>query len=347
MNADLHRSDGIGVYVITGFLGSGKTTLLNHLVNDAGMQDTAVIINEFGEVGIDHALVESAFEDALLLSNGCLCCSIRGDLLDTLETLVVRRDMGQIPEFKRVLIETTGLADPAPIIESLTAEVVTGRGFSLRAIAATVDALHGGRQLDSRFETRKQAAIADLLLLTKTDLAAAEEAASLKRRLRALNPGACVLDVVGGVIAPEAIFTLDGFNPSAAEDWLGEAETHGHADDHDINRHGDDIRAIAIRRQGPLSWSAVRHWLRSLASLRGGDILRIKGILHLEGCAAPVAVHGIQSMLHPPQVLKGWGAEEPASRVVFIGRDLDAGGVEHALDKALAAHGIAAGEDAL
>ncbi len=338
----------IGIYVITGFLGSGKTTLLNHLVSDPAMADTAVIINEFGDVGIDHALVEKAFEDALLLSNGCLCCTIRGDLLDTLETLSVRRDMGRIPPFKRVVIETTGLADPAPIVESLSDDMVAARGFALRAIAATVDAVHGMSQLDSQFESVKQAGMADLLLVTKTDLA---HAGALARRLRALNPGAAIETVVDGRLAPERLFALNGFDGENAKDWLGadpgggadhgydhgHEHEHHHGHDHDVNAH-DDVRAISITRDAPLPWPAVRSWLRSLASLRGADILRMKGILCIEGVAPPIAVHGIQSMLHPPKRLKGWSGEAPGSRVVFIGRDLDAAGVNQALETALAEH---------
>jgi G3E family GTPase len=333
----------IGIYVITGFLGSGKTTLLNHLVSDPAMADTAVIINEFGEVGIDHALVEQAFKDALLLSNGCLCCTIRGDLLDTLETLSVRRDMGRIPAFKRVVIETTGLADPAPIVESLSDDMVAARGFCLRAIATTVDAKHGMGQLDSQFEAVKQAGMADLLLVTKTDLA---DAGPLTRRLRTLNPGAPIETVVDGRLAPERLFALDGFDAANVQDWLGapkndhdddDGDDHDHHHDHDVNVHGD-VRAISISRDAPLPWPAVRAWLRSLASLRGADILRMKGILCIEGSGAPIAVHGIQSMLHPPKRLKGWGGEAPNSRVVIIGRDLDAAGVDHALDTALAEH---------
>ena len=337
-------AEPIAIYVITGFLGSGKTTLLNHLVSDPAMADTAVIINEFGEVGIDHALVEKAFEDALLLSNGCLCCTIRGDLLDTLETLSVRRDMGRIPPFKRVVIETTGLADPGPIAESLTGEMVAARGFALRAIATTVDAVHGMGQLDSQFESRKQAGMADLLVVTKTDLA---DAGPLKQRLRAFNPGAGIIEVIDGKLAPETLFALDGFDPAAAGDWLGAPvddphHDHGHDHDHshadDVNRHGDDVRALSIIRDAPLPWPAVRDWLRSLASLRGADILRMKGILCIEDVDAPIAVHGIQSMLHPPKRLRSWGGEARKSRVVLIGRDLDASGVNHALDTALAVH---------
>ncbi|MBT3551899.1 MAG: GTP-binding protein [Rhodospirillaceae bacterium] len=330
----------IGIYVITGFLGSGKTTLLNHLVSDPAMADTAVIINEFGEVGIDHALVEKAFEDALLLSNGCLCCTIRGDLLDTLETLSVRRDMGRIPAFKRVVIETTGLADPAPIVESLSDDMVAARGFALRAIATTVDAVHGMGQLDSQFESVKQAGMADLLLVTKTDLA---DAGALTRRLRALNPGADIETVLDGRLEPERLFALDGFDAKAAKDWLGADHSgdgeheHDHHHSPDVNAH-NNVRAISIIRDTPLPWPAVRAWLRSLASLRGADILRMKGILCIEDVGVPIAVHGIQSMLHPPKRLKGWNGETPGSRVVFIGRDLDAGGVNHALDTALAEH---------
>jgi G3E family GTPase len=289
--------------------------------------------------------VEKSFDDAMLLSNGCLCCTIRGDLLDTLETLSVRRDMGRIPAFKRVVIETTGLADPAPIVESLSDQMVAARGFALRAIATTVDAVHGMGQLDSQFEAAKQAGMADLLLVTKTDLA---DAGPLTRRLRALNPSASIEIVVDGRLAPERLFALDGFDAQAAKDWLGTNHSGGNHDqdddhnhhhhEHDVNRHGADVCAISITRESPLPWPAVRAWLRSLASLRGADILRMKGILCIEDVDAPIAVHGIQSSLHPPKRLKGWSGEAPSSRIVIIGRDLDAAGVEHALDTALAAH---------
>ena len=193
----------------------------------------------------------------------------------------------------------------------------------------------------SQFESVKQAGMADLLLVTKTDLA---HAGALTRRLRALNPGADIEAVVNGRLAPERLFALDGFDAEAAKDWLGpihdagDHDEHSHHHDHDINVHAD-VRAISITRDAPLPWPAVRAWLRSLASLRGADILRMKGILCIEDADAPIAVHGIQSMLHPPRRLKSWGGEAPSSRIVFIGRDLDAAGVNRALDAALAEHG--------
>ncbi|NQV55088.1 MAG: GTP-binding protein [Rhodospirillales bacterium] len=330
----------IAVYVITGFLGSGKTTLLNHLVNGRDMSDTAVIINEFGEVGIDHALVESSFEDAVLLNNGCLCCTIRGDLLDTLETLIVRRNMGRIPPFRRVVIETTGLADPAPILQSLLSDAVTSRNFQLRGITTLVDAVHGWAQLDDQLESRKQAAIADLLLLSKTDLASDDKAARLVERLKDLNPSAQIAEIRDGQIEPEIIFALNAFDAGLkggdVQAWLGEELASAHS--HDVNRHGDDISAFAITRNAPLPWPAVRRWLQSIASLRGGDVLRIKGILDIEGCAQPVVIHGIQTTLHQPKLLEGWGNEAKSSRVVIIARNLNADGVSAALDKVLAAY---------
>ena len=317
------------VFVITGFLGSGKTTLLNHLVNSEGLKDTAVIINEFGEIGIDHMLVESAFEDAVVLANGCLCCTIRGDILDTLETLLVRRKMGLIPEFKRVIIETTGLADPAPILQTLISAMVRDRGFRLKAIVTTIDACHAMAQFDRQFEARKQAAIADLLLVTKTDIAMKSDIEPLRQRLVDYNPNAEIKPIALGAIDPAVIVNLNAF-----EEFSDRFETIPTGHDH----HDEDIQALSLTRVAPLPWARVREWLQSLASLRGADIIRLKGVLNIEGCDRPVAINGVQSSLYPPKKLSGWAGQDKVSNIVLIGRNIPKQGVEQALDNILAAH---------
>src|SRR5687767_12094674 len=245
------------VSVITGFLGSGKTTLLKNLLQQADMADTAVVINEFGEIGLDHLLVEEAKEDTILMSSGCLCCSIRGDLIDTLRRLYKRRDRGEMPKFKRLVIETTGLADPAPILQTLIGDPLLSAFYRLDGVVTTVDAVNGMDQLDRQFESVKQAAVADRLVLTKTDLAKPEQRAALEARLHALNPAATLLPVAHGAVAAEHLFNAGLYNPAEKSPdvarWL-KAEAyadrehdhdhhqHHHQNPHDVNRHDDRIR---------------------------------------------------------------------------------------------------------
>jgi len=326
------------VFVITGFLGSGKTTLLNHLVNHAEMKDTAVIINEFGEVGIDHLLIETSFEDAVLLKNGCLCCTIRGDLLDTLETLASRQEQGEIPDFSRVVIETTGLADPAPILQTLMQDPVITARYRLSSIITTVDTVNGLNQLSDNPEAVKQAAIADLLLLTKTDITDAELVSNLTTKLDDLNPTSEKRIVLNGEIEPAAIFGRRDFDPHVkridVKNWLGKKFTE-HAHIHDPNRHDHEISTFCITRNAPLPWPAVKQWLQAIISLRGQDILRVKGIVDLEGFQQPVAVHGVRHAFHDPVVLDNWHMSDPQSNIIFIGRSLSKAEFEVALDRLL------------
>ena len=327
------------VYVITGFLGSGKTTLLNHLVSHVEMKDTAVIINEFGEVGIDHMLVKSSFEDVVLLKNGCLCCTIRGDLLDTLETLAIREEQGEIPSFSRVVIETTGLADPAPILQTLMIDPIITERYVLNSIVTTIDSVNGLAQLADNPESIKQVAIADLLLLTKTDLAEPKTIDLITTELATLNPSAKKLNLLNGVLDPTVIFDRHDFNPASKQinidEWLGQdfAEDHGHANN--VNRHNEEISTFCIRRDTALPWPTVKEWLQSIISLRGQDVIRIKAILDLEGFDRPVVLHGVQQALHDPVLLEAWPTPERASSIVFIGRNLVHQEIEAALDKLL------------
>ncbi len=333
------------VSVITGFLGSGKTTLLKHLLAQDWMADTAVVINEFGEVGLDHLLVEAAQEDTILLASGCLCCTVRGDLVDTLRRLYKRRDKGEIARFRRVVIETTGLADPAPILHTLIGDPLLSAFYRLDGVIATVDAVNAMSQLDRQMESVKQAAMADRLLLTKTDLAAPAGIAALRARLQRLNPAAPVFEVSHGRIGAEQLFNAGLYNPERktldVQNWLkaeayaapdphghDHGHDHGHAADHphpapDVNRHDDHIRAFCLTWEAPLDWERFVDWIEMLTATRGADLLRIKGILNVAGEAGPIAIHGIQHLFHPPVVLPKWPDADRRSRIVFITRDLD------------------------
>jgi len=359
-DGDAPELERLPVSVITGFLGSGKTTLLRNLLRQPDMADTAVVINEFGEIGLDHLLVEEAKEDTILMSSGCLCCSIRGDLIDTLRRLYKRRERGEVPRFKRLVIETTGLADPAPILQTLIGDPLLSAFYRLDGVVTTVDAVNGMSQLDRQFESVKQAAVADRLVLTKTDLADAGGRKALEARLHSLNPAAPLLPVAHGVVAAEQLFNAGLFNPAEKSPdvarWLKEeayaqAEADHHHDDHhqghdhghdhghhhpqDVNRHDDHIRAFCLIHDQPIDWNRFVNWIEMLITMRGADLLRIKGILNVAGSDAPVAIHGIQHLFHPPAVLPGWTGEDRRSRIVFITRDLERAWLEQSMTEFL------------
>jgi G3E family GTPase len=333
------------VTLLTGFLGSGKTTVLNHVLKQPGMAETAVIVNEFGEIGIDHLLVERATDDIVLLNSGCLCCTVRGDIADTLLNLFVGRANGTVPPFARVVIETTGLADPAPILHTLISDPLVAARYSLDGVVTTVDAVNGAATLDIQPEAVKQAAVADRLLLSKTDLADAGAVRALRSRLAALNPSAPIILVAHGEIDPALLFNLGFFDPQTktvdVRRWLrDEAFAAGH-DHHqhghqapDVNRHDDRIRAFCITREQPISWAALSTWLDALATMRGDDLLRLKAIVALSDRPdQPVVVHGVQHLFHPPVLLPQWPSDDRRTRMVFITRDLP----REAIEKTLAA----------
>lgn len=328
--------DRLPVSVLTGFLGSGKTTVLNHLLRQSSMAGTLVIVNEFGEIGLDHDLVESATDDMVLLQSGCLCCTVRSDMIETLRDLLARREAEAIDPFARIVIETTGLAEPGPILQALVTEPAVAGRLGLDAVVATVDAVLGAATLDRHTEAVQQAAVADRLLLTKTDLADAGLCAQLKERLRVLNPGAPILEAVMGRADPEDLFGAGApgsgkgrFDPGR---WLGDAEIGiadggaGSAGDHahDVNRHDAHIRATCLVVEDAIEGDALDRWLQSLFLLRGPDLLRFKAIVNVAGLRGPLVLHGVQHVIHPPAMLEAWPGTDRRTRMVFITRDIDA-----------------------
>ena len=346
--SDAPSTERIPVSVITGFLGSGKTTLLKHLLPQPAMADTAVVINEFGEIGLDHLLVENSSDDTVVLSSGCLCCTIRGDLVDTLRSLFLRRRKGAIPQFKRVVIETTGLADPAPVLHTLMQDPLVSECYRLDGVITTVDAVNGMDQLDKQMESVKQAAVADRLLLTKSDLAATTKVEALQDRLRKLNPAAPIRTIRDGRIDAAELLNAGLYNPETksldVRRWLkaeAYSEDHGHHHDHDhghdhhghdhghhdqnphdVNRHDSRIAAFALDWDRPLDWSTFVEWIEMLITGHGENLLRLKGILNVAGEDAPIAIHGVQHLFHPPIALPAWPDSDRHSRIVFITRDI-------------------------
>jgi G3E family GTPase len=323
----------IPVTLLTGFLGSGKTTLLNKLLRHEGMQDTAVVINEIGEAGLDHILartVEDTYiaDNTLLLGSGCLCCALRTELADTLRDLYFKRALHAIPEFNRLVIETTGLADPGPILANLLNEPLIGTNYRLDAVVVVVDGTHGLEQLERHAEARKQAAVADVLLISKADLATREQMEALALALNSLNPGATQHRMTLGHIDPGAILDVGLFDAASRkaqpQRWLrapeGSAATSGKLP---RKVHDEDIASFTVTLPQPLRWSQLEPALQKLCERFGTGLLRLKGIVHAEDSPAPLAVHAVQHTLYPPTLLAGWSEEEPSSRVVVIGKGLD------------------------
>lgn len=355
------KSDLIPITLLTGFLGSGKTTVLNHLVRQPEMADTLVIINEFGEVGLDHMLVSHSSEGQVVeMSSGCLCCTIRVDLMTTLRDITWRFSIKGKRLFQRVLIETTGLADPVPIIHTLMTNPQITSKYRFDGVVANVDMATGMHSLDQHREALRQAAVADVLLLTKPDLADNETRAALMQRLDRLNPAAARFDVRNGEIAPRhllnlGLFALNNKVPDVA-DWLANdagltdaphehaghshgADSHGHshhaedghAHHHDVNRHNDQIQAYCYSFDKPIADEVFGNWIETLKELVGTDILRIKGILNVAGEERPIVVHGVQNVFHPPAYLPEWPDDDRRSHLVFITQDVGREVIEKAV----------------
>lgn len=314
------------VTVLTGFLGAGKTTLLNRLLQRPELADTAVIINEFGAVGIDHLLVDHVDENLRVLASGCLCCTVRGDLVDTLAELEARRAHG-LANFSRVIVETTGLADPAPVLHTLMADPAVNGSCRLDGVVTAVDAFNGAATLQRHAEAVKQVGMADVLLLTKADLVEPAAAQDLVERLRRLNPGARLHSVRDGDIDPARLFGGGG----ADAHWSAPPERHGHQHHehehgphpHDVDRHDEHVRAHAFCFDAPLPREAFLHWLELMAAMRGERLLRVKGLVCLaDQPDRPLVVHGVQHIFHPPRQLDAWPTEDHRTRLVFIVDDI-------------------------
>jgi len=331
----------IPVTLLTGFLGSGKTTLLNKLLSDPGMKDTAVIINELGEAGLDHILaqnVESSYvaDNTVLLQSGCLCCTLSNELADTMRDLFFKRAMEAIPQFNRLVIETTGMADPGPILGNLLNEPVIESVYRLDAVVVTIDAMYGAEQIDTHAEARKQAAVADVLLLTKTDLVTPEQLADLKEKLIALNPGATQHKVLHGQIDPVFIIDVGLFDPTGQraepQRWLRaplkSTKPRGMLPQ---PAHDDEISSFTVFMPKPLNWRDLKPVILKLCQTYGEQLLRLKGIIHAEDQPAPLAIHAVHFTPYPPTLLEGWDEDEPISRVVLIGKGLDEDGIRKLL----------------
>jgi G3E family GTPase len=351
----LGPAEPIPLTVLTGFLGAGKTSLLNRLIVDPALADTAVIINEFGEVGLDHLLVKPIKDGMVLLQSGCLCCTLRGDLVDALESLLRDLDNGRVA-FRRVVLETTGLADPAPVLQTAMAHPYLVIRYRLDGVITVVDAVNGAVTLDAHMEAVKQVAVADRIVLSKTDLLdTAERRAGSERlvtRLRALNPAAAVLDAAAGEATPQRLLGCGLFDPDrkipdvqrwlAAEAYAQAPHDHGHeSHHHDVNRHDHRIRAFAFAADAPIPGAMFEMFLDLLRSVHGENLLRLKGIVKLaETPARPLVIHGVQHIFHPPVRLPRWPDGDERTRIVLITRDLDPRAVKRLFDAFLGAGAV-------
>jgi G3E family GTPase len=330
------------VTVITGFLGSGKTTLLRRLLRHPGMSRAAVIINEFGDVAIDHELLAASSEQMTLLSNGCLCCTLRTDLQETLRELFVKRRAGEVIDFDRVFVETSGLADPIPVLHTLQTDGLVGAQYRLNGVVTLVDAVNGMGQLDSMPEAVKQAAVADRLVITKTDIAERDAVERLRSRLQAMNPFALITTAVNGELDPAVLADIGPQSRTARSEALGRwlnaavpraprAEERGFVRQRvaaGAGAHDAAIASFCLWFDRPFTWEGLNAALQALTSLRGPDLLRVKGIVHVAGERGPVVLQGAQHVFHPPVTLEPGRDTDPRSRIVFIVRNIPRESIE-------------------
>jgi G3E family GTPase len=337
----MSKAGAIPVTLLTGYLGSGKTTLLARLLPRPELRDTLVLVNEFGEIALDHELLEAGSEAVMLLGQGCLCCAAASDLAEQLDRLYTRRMRKEIPAFQRVVIETTGLADPAPILQTLVAEPALATLYRLDAVAATVDGQLGMRELDRHFESVKQAALADRIVLTKADLVQAAALEALEARVRALNPTAPMVHSRCGDVDPAFLFdrgyAAAAHSPERADEWLGLRYLPllpGAAVFGDGARHDGRIRSLAWTREAPVSGASLWAALESLIERHGAQLLRVKGIVNVQGQSEPRVVHIVQHVLYPVLKLAAWPSADRRTRLVFIARDLEDEAVLQPLEEA-------------
>jgi G3E family GTPase len=337
-------AEPIPLTILTGFLGVGKTSLLNRLLPDPALAGTAVIINEFGEIGLDHLLVKAIDDNMVLLQSGCLCCTLRGDLVTALENLLRDLDNGRV-NFGRVILETTGLADPAPVLQTAMAHPYLVMRYRLDGVITVVDAVNGGATLDQHLEAVKQIAVADRIVLTKTDLIISDDArkAELLARLHTLNPAAPILDAAAGEVTPARLLDCGLFDSarktSDVKRWLAEeaytetAHHHHHEHAHDPNRHDERIRAFTLTSDQPIPGATFEMFIDLVRSLHGSKLLRLKGIVKIaETPEQPLVIHGVQHVMHPPAYLESWPDADERTRVVLITRDLEPEAVTRLFD---------------
>jgi G3E family GTPase len=322
-------TDAIPITVLTGFLGSGKTTVLRHLLGLGALNRTLVLVNEFGEVGLDHELLAPIDDDTLVaVDSGCICCTIRADLVRTLNEAPWRYARGGSRWFDRVVIETTGIADPAPILQTILGDEKVSVQYSLVSVITAVDAVNGLQTLEQHYEAVKQVAVADRIMLTKVDLLDAVDS-GLEDLLRKLAPAVPITRVEAGAAAAEWFRIDDAYSVSGksadVEAWLAsesvEPTASGHHHKHDLNRHGE-IEASCITFDQPVDASLFESCLSMLMEFRGSDLLRVKGIVNVIGMDRPIIIHGVQHVFHPPEILEQWPSADQRTRIVVIGREL-------------------------
>ena len=317
------------VNIVTGFLGSGKTTLLQRLLRAPELSDVAVLVNEFGEIGLDHHLLQGVAESTLLLENGCVCCAVRGDLQNALRNLLSQRTRGEVPNFRRVVVETSGLADPAPIAYTLRSDPVIRHHFRLSAIVTTVDVVNGTMQLATFAEAGKQVSMADRIVLTKVDLCDERALAALRAEVRTLNVAAQIVMSADLSAGFHGLLTEDIYDPTGkfheARHWAAASAEHA------AHSHTADVQSFAAAFDVPLDWTAFGVWASMLLHRHGADILRLKGLLNVVDVPTPVLINGVHHIVHPPSHLERWPDADRRSRLIFIVRGLQRARVERSL----------------